>query len=102
MDQGPRLQVPVPAGGQGGRALVVIRAERIVLGETSMAPGVTRLAARVTAVDYQGTTVRYFLDVDGFRLQVIGTIDGSPLAEGTPVTVSIRAGDCVLIPHDSE
>ncbi len=102
VDHGPRVQVPVPAGGRGARALAVIRAERIVLGETSMAPGVTRLAAQVTAVDYQGTTVRYFLDVDGFRLQVIGTIDGPPLAEGTPVTVSIRAGDCVLIPHDSE
>jgi len=94
--------VPLPAGGAGARALAVLRAARIALGEGSLEPGVTRLAARVTAVDYQGTTVRYFLDVDGFRLQVIGTIDGPPLAEGTPVTVSIRAGDCVLIPHDSE
>jgi putative spermidine/putrescine transport system ATP-binding protein/spermidine/putrescine transport system ATP-binding protein len=96
VDQGPRVQVPAPAGRVGGRALAVLRAERIVLGDAPTGPGVTRLVARVTAVDYQGTTVRYFLDVDGFRLQVIDTIDGPPLAEGTSVTVTIRGSDCVL------
>ena len=66
-----------------------------------MGPGITRLAAKVIAVDYQGTTVRYFLDIDGFRLQMIGTIDGLPLAEGTAVTVTIRASDCVVLPDDT-
>jgi putative spermidine/putrescine transport system ATP-binding protein/spermidine/putrescine transport system ATP-binding protein len=100
VDHGPRVQVPAPAGRIEGRSLAVLRAERITLGEAPMGPGVTRLAAKVAAVDYQGTTVRYFLDVGGFRLQMIGTIDGSPLAEGTPVTVTIRGGDCVLLPDD--
>jgi spermidine/putrescine transport system ATP-binding protein len=100
VDRGPRVQVPAPAGRVGGRMLAVLRAERIVLGEAPMGPGVTHLAARVNAVDYQGTTVRYFLDVDGFRLQMIDTIDGPPLAEGTAVTVTIRANDCVLLPDD--
>jgi hypothetical protein len=43
----------------------------------------------------------YFLDVEGFRLLMIGTIDGPPLAEGTIVTVTIRGADCVLFPDDA-
>jgi hypothetical protein len=31
---------------------------------------------------------------------MIDTIDGSPLAEGTAVTVTIRGSDCVLLPDD--
>jgi putative spermidine/putrescine transport system ATP-binding protein len=102
VDHGPRIKVPAPAGRAGGRALAVLRAERIVLGEAPTEPGVTRVAARVTAIDYQGAAVRYFLDVDGFRLQAVDRIDGQPLAEGTAVSVSIRASDCVLLPDDSE
>jgi len=100
VDHGPRVQVPAPVGRSSGRALAVLRAERIALGKAPMGPGVTRLAAKVTAVDYQGTTVRYFLDVEGFRLQAIDTIDGQPLAEGTAVTITIRGNDCVLLPAD--
>jgi ABC-type Fe3+/spermidine/putrescine transport system ATPase subunit len=100
VDRGPRVQVSAPSGGLGERVLAVLRAERIVLGEAPIGPGVTRLTAKVTAVDYQGTTVRYFLDVDGFRLQMISTIDGPPITEGTAVTVSIRGSDCLLLRDD--
>jgi putative spermidine/putrescine transport system ATP-binding protein len=62
-----------------------------------MASDATRLAGRVAAVDYQGTMARYFIDVAGVRLQAIGMIDGTPLAEGTAVDVGIRAADCVLL-----
>jgi putative spermidine/putrescine transport system ATP-binding protein/spermidine/putrescine transport system ATP-binding protein len=75
----------------------VVRAERVSLHDGPEGPGATRLVARVAGVDYQGTTVRYFLDVGGFRLQAIDMIDGRPLAEGAMVTVTIRASDCVLL-----
>ena len=39
----------------------------------------------------------YFIDVAGTRLQVIGMIDGAPLAEGAPIEIAIRAADCVLL-----
>ncbi|HXJ79834.1 MAG TPA: ABC transporter ATP-binding protein [Candidatus Methylomirabilis sp.] len=100
VDDGPRIQIPASAGRAGDKVSAVLRAERLVLGEKPMESGATRLVARVVAVDYQGTTVRYFLDVAGFRLQAIDRIDGQPLAEGTTVTVTIRGSDCVLLSDD--
>ena len=75
----------------------VVRAERVWLGDAPATPGATRFDARVAGIDYQGTTVRYFLDAGGFRLQAIDLIDGRPLAEGAIVPVTIRASDCVLL-----
>jgi putative spermidine/putrescine transport system ATP-binding protein/spermidine/putrescine transport system ATP-binding protein len=99
---GPRLLVPAPGGFTEGKVSAVVRAERISLRATPPEAGATRLAARVAGVDYQGTTVRYFLDVGGFRLQAIDMIDGKPLAEGAAVTVTIRASDCVLLLDDED
>jgi putative spermidine/putrescine transport system ATP-binding protein/spermidine/putrescine transport system ATP-binding protein len=66
-------------------------------GAVAAGPGVTRLSGRVAAVDYQGTTARYFIDVAGTRLQAIGMIDGAPLVEGAVAEIAIRAADCVLL-----
>jgi putative spermidine/putrescine transport system ATP-binding protein/spermidine/putrescine transport system ATP-binding protein len=94
---GPRLLITAPRAADGSMASAVIRAERVSVRDGPEEPGATRLPARVAAIDYQGTTVRYFLDVDGFRLQAIDMIDGRPLAEGAAVTVTVRASDCVLL-----
>jgi putative spermidine/putrescine transport system ATP-binding protein len=91
---GAGLSVPAPTGGE---TCVALRAEKILLGRAAMASDATRLAGRVAAVDYQGTMARYFIDVAGVRLQAIGMIDGTPLAEGAAVDVGIRAADCVLL-----
>jgi putative spermidine/putrescine transport system ATP-binding protein/spermidine/putrescine transport system ATP-binding protein len=94
---GPRVLVPAPESRTAGTVSAVVRAERVSLHDRPEGPGATRLVARVAGVDYQGTTVRYFLDAGGFRLQAIDMIDGRPLAEGAIVTVTIRASDCVLL-----
>jgi putative spermidine/putrescine transport system ATP-binding protein/spermidine/putrescine transport system ATP-binding protein len=60
--------------------------------------GASTFDAVVTTLDYQGTTVRYFLEAGGLRLQAIGMIDGRPIPEGTKVQVTIRPADCVLLP----
>ena len=94
---GPRLLVPAPERPTADTVSAVVRAEHVSLRADAGQPGATRLSARVTGVDYQGTTVRYFLDVGGLRLQAIDMIDGRPLAEGAAVTATIRASDCVLL-----
>jgi putative spermidine/putrescine transport system ATP-binding protein/spermidine/putrescine transport system ATP-binding protein len=95
LGNGVRLAVPSPTRGE---TCVALRAEKILLGPGSgAADGVTRLSGRVAAVDYQGTTARYFIDVGGTRLQAIGMIDTAPLAEGADIEIGIRAADCVLL-----
>ena len=94
---GPRLLVPAPECPTPDTVSAVVRAERVSLRAEAGEPGATRLHARVAGVDYQGTTVRYFLDAGGLRLQAIDMIDGQPLAVGAAVTVTIRASDCVLL-----
>jgi putative spermidine/putrescine transport system ATP-binding protein len=97
VDGGPRLRVLAPTDERAGPVSAVIRAERVRLGDTPADPGATRLIARVAGIDYQGTTVRYFLAVGGFRLQAIEMLDGLPRTEGATVTVTVRASDCTLL-----
>ena len=96
LGSGVRLAVPAPTRDE---TCVALRAEKILLGPlpTSAAEEITRLNGRVAAVDYQGTTARYFIDVAGIRLQAIGMIDTEPLAEGARIEIAIRAADCVLL-----
>jgi putative spermidine/putrescine transport system ATP-binding protein/spermidine/putrescine transport system ATP-binding protein len=92
---GLRVAVPQPTRGE---TCVALRAEKILLTPGSgPADGLTRLNGRVVAVDYQGTTARYFIDVAGTRLQAIGMIDTAPLSEGAEIEIGIRAVDCVLL-----
>ena len=93
-----RLDEP-PLVTREGRTTVVLRAEKIQIGHDLAAhPGTTRLTGRVAALDYLGTTARYFVDVAGLRLQVIAMIDGRPHPEGSDVELSIRAADCIALP----
>ena len=95
LGNGMRLAIPVPVGGE---TCVALRAEKILLGPGSpAADDVTRLHGRIVAVDYQGTTARYFIDIAGARLQAIAMIDTAPLPEGAEIEVGIRAADCVLL-----
>jgi len=84
---------------RGGKAKLVVRAEKVRLEKAGSAPA-DEIAASgaVEAVDYQGQMVRYFVRVGDLQLQVIATIDERPYAKGTPVDVLIRARDCVVLP----
>ncbi len=86
----------------GDEARLVIKAEKLLLSEDGGGPQDGRLAfpAQVETVDYQGQAVRYFLAVAGHQLQAINAIDERPIAQGSAVTVSVRARDCVLLPAD--
>ena len=92
---GLRVAVPAPTRGE---TCVALRAEKVLLDPGPLpAEVVTRLRGRVAAVDYQGTTARYFIEVAGTRLQAIGMIDKAPLSEGAEIEIGIRAADCVLL-----
>jgi len=87
-------------GGVGDKVHVVMRAENLHLqpaGKRAAKAG-NQFQGTVTAVDYQGQLARYFIDVGGHSLEAVNTIDGSPLAEGTKVTASVRPVDIVLLP----
>ncbi len=88
-------------GVDGAHALhLVIRAEKLRLAPPGEAadPDGARLSGTVDTVDYQGQAARYFVTVNGRQLQAINNIEDHPFAEGAPVSVHIRAKDCVLLP----
>ena len=83
----------------GGKARLVVRAEKVRLVPARAAPADDIAAAgTVEAVDYQGQMVRYFVRVGDLLLQVIATIDEHPYAKGTEVDAVIRPRDCVVLP----
>ncbi len=91
---GPRPQ-------RGAAVKLSIRAEKLAVDESldaAAGDGTVSLRGRVTAVDYQGQAARYFLDVGEHKLQALNPIDERPVAEGSEVSVRIRARDCVLLP----
>jgi putative spermidine/putrescine transport system ATP-binding protein/spermidine/putrescine transport system ATP-binding protein len=100
LPSGARLRIDGhPAAGRDGLVSVVLRAEKVLVGrELAGHSDTTRLTGRVAAVDYLGTTARYFVDVAGLRLQAIALIDGRPFAEGSDVELLIRAADCISLP----
>ncbi len=100
VDNGPELLAEAGnhSRSQGEIVRLVVRAERIQLAEQHEAgEGVTVIDARVSAVDYQGQVVRYFLEAGPLSIQAINTIDRSPFREGSTVQARIRASDCVLL-----
>ena len=101
-------QVRVAQGNQGGNqggapapgspVHVVVRAEKLMIGAPGgAANGATVLRGRVSDVDYLGVTARYFVEIEGHRLQVIDTIDDHPLKEGQVIDLGVRPQDCVLL-----
>jgi len=90
---------------RGAAVKLSIRAEKLAVDEAVDAPlggdggeRAVSLRGRVTAVDYQGQAARYFLDIGEHKLQALNPIDQRPVAEGSEVSVRIRARDCVLLP----
>ncbi|MGF1609610.1 MAG: ABC transporter ATP-binding protein, partial [Kiloniellales bacterium] len=102
-------QIRVAQGNQGGNTgtmpapgspvHVVVRAEKLMIGAPGGAAngGATVLRGRVADVDYLGVTARYFVEIEGHRLQVIDTIDDHPLKEGQVIDLGVRPQDCVLL-----
>ena len=88
----------------GGKARLVVRAEKIRLVEPGEIPAdeisADEMSAvgEIEAVDYQGQIVRYFVRINEWQFQVIATIDNRPYTRGTPIAASIRPRDCVVLP----
>jgi putative spermidine/putrescine transport system ATP-binding protein/spermidine/putrescine transport system ATP-binding protein len=86
------------ASADGDGLRLVVRAEKLHLaGAAASEAGTTSLAGRIETVDYQGQSARYFVTVGNHSLQVINPIDQRPFAEGTEVSVQVRARDIVLL-----
>jgi putative spermidine/putrescine transport system ATP-binding protein len=101
----PFGRVPVPQDraatvGTGGAAKLMIRAEKLRLGDGAAPAG--RISARgtVEAVDYQGQLARYFVRVGERQYQAMNMIEGHPFATGAEVTVSFDPADCAALPAD--
>lgn len=95
--------VPVPADraanlGAGPDAKLMIRAEKLRLGEGPAPEGRISAQGTVEAVDYQGQLARYFLRVGERKYQAMNMIDGHPFAAGASVTVSFDPADCAALP----
>ena len=95
--------VPVPAAKapritSEGPAKLVVRAEKLVLSTLPAPEGVISVPATVQTVDYQGQSVRYFVQAGDTQLQAINMIDGHPFAVGTKVNLHLRPQDCAALP----
>ncbi|EDM69807.1 spermidine/putrescine ABC transporter, ATP-binding protein [Roseobacter sp. AzwK-3b] len=95
--------VPIPAAKapritSEGPAKLVVRAEKLVLSTSPAPEGVISVPATVQTVDYQGQSVRYFVQAGDTQLQAINMIDGHPFAVGTKVNLHLRPQDCAALP----
>jgi len=82
----------------GQRVAVVMRAEHFDLTDGDAAAPNT-VAATVRTVDYQGMSVRYFVEIEGgTRIEVMRGTHGRLLTVGSAVQVRIPAGNVVLLP----
>lgn len=95
--------VPIPAAKAPriiteGPAKLVVRAEKLVLSTSPAPEGVISVPATVQTVDYQGQSVRYFVQAGDTQLQAINMIDGHPFAVGTKVNLHLRPQDCAALP----
>ena len=79
---------------------VVIRAEHIRLGSQGhniATDDALCFMARISAVDYQGQLVRYFLHVGGLQLEAMNIITGVPLQEGEVVRAKVSTNDIIVL-----
>lgn len=87
----------------GSEAALVLRAESISLEPANgqfRTGGQERafLRGRVADVRFVGAMVHYRIDVDGTRLHVIESSEGSLLQEGSDVDVSWRTEEALVLP----
>ena len=79
---------------------VVIRAEHIRLGSQGhniATDDALCFMARISAVDYQGQLVRYFLHVGEVQLEAMNIITGVPLQEGEVVRAKVSTSDIIVL-----
>nr|WP_240953361.1 ABC transporter ATP-binding protein [Sneathiella chinensis] len=84
------------------KAYLVIRAEKIDILPLDAGPD-ARLSfeGTIEAVDYQGQLVRYFVDVQGMKFQVLNMLSGTTSFEdGDRVSVRFDSQDCVAVGED--
>ena len=99
-----RLRVATPPQNpDSGKFSLIIRAEKICpVGDNAPPEGHNVLDATVTAVDYQGQFIRYFLDVGPLQFQAIHSGTVTPAREGDKIQVTIAPEDCVLLAETDE
>jgi putative spermidine/putrescine transport system ATP-binding protein len=100
LGDGQRLTLPQTLSGAAANTTVrlILRAERLRVGrDLPLEAGMSRLSGLVAAVDYQGSTVRYVIDLGGQRLQALNMIEDEPFAEGERIQIAIQQRDCVLV-----
>lgn len=85
------------------RSYLVIRAEKIqLLPEDAPTDDRVALKGRIEAVDYQGQLVRYFVDVNNQKFQVLNMLTvGKALTEGQNVSVRFHSSECVAVGEDA-
>ncbi|PVB62895.1 ABC transporter ATP-binding protein [Labrenzia sp. 011] len=94
-DRAPHVEGPGPAK-------LVIRAEKLLLADSSQAmEGRLALDGVVEAVVYQGQAARYFVRIGDRQLQAINMINERPFQEGETVSVRFRPRDCAALPGAS-
>ena len=81
---------------------VAFRSERVRIAPADAAPaGENALRGTVAASVYLGMNVDYLVDSGGVTVRVLAPGE-CPLANGEPVSVSIRAQDCIVYPRADE
>lgn len=81
----------------GEKVNVVVRAEKILLDDSSTASGST-LKGAITVVDYLGSTARYDVTLaGGEKLTTLATIRDGARRVGDPVSLTIAAEHCRIL-----
>ncbi|QYX58132.1 ABC transporter ATP-binding protein [Roseovarius sp. SCSIO 43702] len=94
-------RTPVPMShaatlGEGERAKLMVRAEKLTLGPR----GGEGAEAVVEAVDYQGQLARYFVRVGDTQLQAMNMIDETPFEAGETVSLALNPNACSALPAE--
>ncbi|WP_342641658.1 ABC transporter ATP-binding protein [Rhodoligotrophos ferricapiens] len=102
IDNGPQLAVSAPPGlQQGAPVTVVVRAQRVKVGQVNGATD-NRIEGKILTTSYLGGTASYFVDANGVTLQANNAIEDKVYREGDPVTLAIAPQDCVLLDEQGQ
>ncbi len=94
-----RVRAAPPSAAPGAAATMVVRAEKVWVGKDETPDSALNvMSGEITAVDYQGPFVRYFISMGDYSLQAINPIERHPFQEGEQVRITVKPHDCILLP----
>jgi ABC-type Fe3+/spermidine/putrescine transport system ATPase subunit len=98
LDGGGEVKVKGVSGMKAGeRAIVIVRAQKLLVNSKAGSRGANRLTGRVASTSYLGSTAAYQIVAGGLRLTAINPIANKVYREGNEVTLSFAPEDCVLL-----